>query len=292
MRKEYLPSKQFMVRTGVLIAGIVVIFSIYKISVYFKNKSDQKDATMPLNVKDIVQKDSNKNGIPDWEETLWGLDPQGDGPSNKEFISIKKQALTPPEEIGDKNDEKPLSENENLSREFFAVIMSLQQTNNLDSISMQAIADAIGKKIVASSLADIYIRSMLTIKETTSESTSNYFDSFKNLTLAYKDKNIGDELIFIAEALQNNDPQALEVVKTVATAYRSFGKELVKIPVPVKFAGTHLSLANNYEKTAQSIEGLAHILTDQITGMKALINYKKYSDALVADIKFLSDNLE
>ena len=64
----------------------------------------------------------------------------------------------------------------------------------------------------------------------------------------------------------------------------------MKIAVPAKISSIQLSLANNYEKTGRSIEGMTKMLTDQIGGMKALVNYNKYSSAIVADIEKMSDN--
>jgi hypothetical protein len=55
---------------------------------------------------------------------------------------------------------------------------------------------------------------------------------------------------------------------------------------------TVLGAANNYEKTGQTIKDLAKILSDPIVGMKALINYKKYNDALASDLEKISETLQ
>jgi hypothetical protein len=235
-----------------------------------------------------VQKDSNNNGIPDWEEILWGLDPSKNGPSNKEFITAKQEALS--KENGASVSSTNKTDNELLSQEFFATIMSLEQTGNLDDASMQSISDAIGQKIIADPIADVYTKDMLIVKTTTTSSAVKYYQDLKNLLTKYKDKDIGNELTFIAQGVQNNDPQALYLAGTIADQYKSFANELIKIPVPEAFAPKDLSLANDYDKVSQSITGLTQIISDPITGMKALINYKKYSDALVADITYFSDN--
>lgn len=91
--------------------------------------------------------------------------------------------------------------------------------------------------------------------------------------------------------MSTEDPQAFIEAEAVASAYRAFAKELIKIQVPTPLSTTHLSLANNYEKVAQSIEGMSQMLTDPMIGMKAIINYKKYTDALVSDIETLSKDL-
>lgn len=291
MDNKYLPSKQFVARIIIIAIIALIGFGIYGISKYFKNHPTKKALT-PLVIKDIVEKDSNVNGIPDWEESLWGLDPMKDGPSNKEFIEAKRATLAAQNGSATSGDANtPISGNDALSREFFAVIMSLQQTGNLDENSLQAVSDAIGKKIVVEPIADTYKKNMVTVEDNDDKSLNEYSDSLRKIFIKYKDKNIGDELSFIATALKDNDEGALRAVGTIASAYRSFGKELVKIPVPSDMLSAHLNLANDYENVALSIESLTKLLSEPISGMKGIVNYKKYSEELVTDIESLSDNL-
>ena len=92
MKKEFLPSKKFFIRLTVAIVLIIVGFLIYKVSIYFKNRNSNNIAKQ-VKVINQVQDDSNNNGIPDWEERLWGLNPNKDGEANKEFILNKRKTL-------------------------------------------------------------------------------------------------------------------------------------------------------------------------------------------------------
>lgn len=293
MNKKYFPSRKFVASVVIIIIAILIIFGVYEITTFFKHRIDQQKLPTKLLVKDLVQKDTNKNGIPDWEESLWGLDPNINGTSNKEFILSKREALAKDTSVPDIVDNTaPSKENEVLSQEFFAVVMSLEQTGNLDDASLKSISDAIGKKIDADPIADIYTKNMTTIIGESSIETVKYYTAYINLNNKYRAKNIGDELSFVATALRDNDQGALKLVGKVGEAYKSLGKELIKIPVPSNLLSIHISLANDYEKVAQSINGLTELLSNPIIGMRALINYKKYSDALVNDIGTLSDNFK
>lgn len=292
--KKYLPSKKFVSILLIIVVFIVLFFTIKGIISLFKNNKSTKANGEPTQmiVGDVIQKDSNNNGIADWEEYLWGLNPNKNGPENKEFILSKKKALAQDGNISIPDDSTSITENEILSREFFATIVSLQQTGELNEASIKSVSDAIGQKIEATPIDNIYTKNMLTIKNDSAAANTSYFNAFSSLVTKYKDKDIGSELVLISQGIGNNDPQALSAAQTIASAYRSFGSELVKIPVPNSIFSIHLDLANNYEKTAQSIEGLAQTLSDPIIGMRAIINYKQYSDALVSDIKKLSEILQ
>lgn len=289
--RNYLPSKQFTVRVIILLAAVGLFFGIRAIIIYFHNKKELAKVPSKILVKDLVQKDTNENGIPDWEESLWGLDPTKDGPENKAVIIAKREELSKTAESDMILGNEPSKETENLSKELFAVIISLQESGNLDENAMKEISNAIGEKIVPSPIPDIYKENMIITRAATEKSLNDYYEAFKKLVDKYADKDIGNELIFISQGVKNNDPQAVSVVSDVALAYRAFGKELSKVPVPDSIAEYHLQLANDYEKVAQSIEGLAVLLDDPIIGMKSLINYKKYNDELVNNIQNISDNL-
>jgi hypothetical protein len=293
MNTKYLPSRKFVASVIIIVIGVSLIFGIYKLTIYLKNRVGAKKGASTIIVKDLVQKDTNQNGIPDWEESLWGVDPTINGASNKEFIVAERAKLAKngTQDFGPQFDQSAESaQNIELSREFFSVILSLQQSGNLDEASIQAVSDTLGQKITANPIPDIYTRKMLTVQTTTSTGTETYVKAVGALMNKYKDKGLGDELNLIAQGLMKNDSQATTLAGTTGKAYRSFGQELIKIPVPYSLIDLHLTLANDYEKVGQSVDGLTKILTDPIVGMKALINYKKYSDALVIDIGNLSDN--
>lgn len=292
--KKYLPSKKFIAIILIIVVFIALFFTIKGIISLFLNKRANKGQQTSLSIEtpaSISQKDSNNNGIPDYEEYLWGLDPTKNGKENKDLIDAKRKALTDSGAIIP-DDSEGITDNELLSRQFLATIVSLQQTGNLSPESMTSVSEALGKNIEAIPIADIYTSNMLTMVNDSTIANTSYRDALSNLITKYQGADIGSELTFIIQGLSNKDPQALYAATTVADAYQSFGKELIKIPVPKSLASIDLSMANNYEKTGQSIKGLAQMLSDPITGMRALINYKNYSDALASDLEKLSGILQ
>lgn len=288
MNKDYLPSKQFIYRAIAIVLILAIILGIYEIARYFGGKSKILPKSK-LVVKNLTEQDENNNTIPDWEEKLWGLDPTKNGAENKEFI-LAKRAIIAKDRPDLAGGDTPISENDALSRDFFSIIMSLQQGGSLDQSSIQAVSDAIGKKVEASPIDDIYTRDSVKVVESNTQSISDYYEAFINLVIKYGDKNIGDELIFINQGLVSKDPNAIKQINSISKAYKDFGAEFIKIPVPNTLVAPHISLANNYAKVGISIDGMTNLLGDPLNGIKSFMNYKKYSDALEIDIDRVSGN--
>ena len=289
--KKYLPSRKFIATLLVIVVFIALFFTVKEVISLFRSKKGvtlgNKGSLIETTPASLIQKDSNNNGIPDYEEYMWGLDPTKNGPGNKEYITTKRNALVASGDITAPDDSEAITDNDILSRQFLATIISLQQTDQLDTDSMNSVSEAIGKNIEATPIPDIYTSNMLTLVNDSTSLNATYSDALSALINNYADANIGSELTFIIQGLSNKDPTALYAAVTVGDAYQSFGSDLMKIPVPKSLASIVLSVANNYEKTGQSIKDLAKMLSDPLIGMKAIINYKNYSDALASDLEKL-----
>lgn len=282
--KQYLPSPQFTKNVIVLFVLFAIIFTITKVIPMIRNRVAQNKLEKTLMVKDLVVQDQNKNGIQDWEEALWGLDPSKDGPSNREYILGKKKALNK-----DTLPEGELTEDDKMTREFFALIVSLQQSGNLNEASMKALAESISNKVSTEDINDIYTENMLRVEGTTPATLRTYHNNLQKVNSKYKNNYIGEELALIGQAIANNDGQALRIAILTADDYRAFGKDLMSIKnVPSSLVKLHLELANNYEKNAQAIEGMSVILDSPIGGINYFVKYKKYNDSLVSTIEKLT----
>ena len=291
--KKYLPSQKFITLILTIIVIAILYFVIKGAISFFVNKNSANNPNEPKKLiigtaQSIAQKDSNNNGIPDYEEYLWGLDPKITGPENKEFILAKKKTLQEKGVITNIDDSSTISDNDNLSRQFFATIISLQQTGELNQESMDSVSNALGSNITPTPIPDIYNINMLTIVDDSDKAKSEYHDEIANLINQFKDANIGSELTFIIQGINNKDSQALYAAVTVGQAYQQFGDRFIMIPVPRSIIPAHLSAANNYEKVGKSILDLSKVLNDPLLGMKAILNYKNYSDALASDLEKIS----
>jgi hypothetical protein len=293
--KKYLPSKKFTYSLLVIIVILALfflvkeLFSLVKNSIESKKSAEEKTG---VTVEEIVQEDSNNNGIPDWEEYIWGLDPTKNGPENKEFVLAKKKSLTESGSILESVSNKEVSDNELMSRQLLATVIALQESGQLDDQTVNTISNAIGQNIIAEEIPDTYFLNDLSIIPSSAQSEGLYYRNFVDVYQKYQDKDIGSEIVLISQGLGSNDVQALRTAKTIAECYREFAGELAQIEVPSSLKDTHLKLINNLVKVASSIEGLTMSMADQILGMKSIIQYNKYSEDLISNIDELSSILQ
>lgn len=290
MDKKYLPSKKFTSRLIILTLTLLAGFLISEVSPEIKERIENNKRNKKLSVKELVYKDSNENSIADWEESLFGLDPKGDGEENKKIIEEKRKELNINTENIESND---LSKNDILSRELFSIISTLDQTGNLNKDSIENLSKALNEKLNSDPILDIYTKNDLSTTKQESENISNYYNQFGEIAIKYENTEIGNELAYISQGLLNQDQKAIDIAREIAKEYQNFSKELIAIKnIPTSISGTHLKLANDYYKTGISIERMAVMLEDPLFGMNAVADYKNFSDSIIKNLEDIGDFFE
>lgn len=285
INKKYLPSEKFIIRIVIIIIGITFVLGIYELSRFLINKikKEGRQSIKSLLISDQIEKDSNNNGIPDWEESLWGLDPKKNGRENREIILDKKSALSPSQ----KN--ISVSDNEMLAREFFAVISSLTEEGNIDNVTLEEINSGVSKTIEPPILPDVFTRDMVNIVEDTPANIDIYLEKLISITKKYEESDdVGKELVFISQGILNQSEEAMYAAKLVSNSYQLLGIDILNIPTPTSIVNISLEIANICYKQSISINGMSQTIEDPIIGMQSLLNYKKYHDMLLKNIKNIS----
>src|SRR3989338_949734 len=151
------PPKKFAL---IVVAVFGAVLAIFLLSYSIKNRQTAqipqqqavKDTATKETLNSLVVKDSDEDGIPDWEEPLWGTDPtkkdsDDNGIEDKVEIDAKKATLT---ENGADSSTEELNETQKFARDFLTVFMALKQSGNLSqdildnfstSLSEQALQD-------------------------------------------------------------------------------------------------------------------------------------------------------
>ncbi|MDB5188689.1 MAG: hypothetical protein JWM92_287 [Candidatus Nomurabacteria bacterium] len=267
------PSKQFLIRGGIALA-IVIVILIFQTN-WFRSIFHKKPvAKAPVVVGDLIAKDSNGNGIPDWEEKLWGLDPTvlyTDGKSNVEIINEKKAAAG----ITDDSNTGPLNQTDQIAQSLFSLTSAVGQsdTPNPDS-TIQSAAANLGASVQIHAVDDHYsLKNIQTVK-TTAQSLRTYQKSLTAVLATYN-SNTAD-INVVVQALQTGDFSSLPQLADTAVTYRNFAQTISHIPVPVGAAQFQLDIMNGFYGMADSFQYLVEIQDNSIEGLSGIVAYRKY----------------
>ena len=291
---KYLPSKKFILILSVIIVLAVVIFVIFFMSSSGENfiTGDKSDSALKIEnqtIVDLIQNDSDGDGIADWEEALWGTDKNkkitfNDMP-DATYIQNKKKEL----KIEQSVNETKLTETEKFAREFFSSYSAMKSSGQIDSDTINSFSNALGQKIVNPSLIDYYKETDIKTSALDNFATKQkYYQDMQNLFKSYQSVGLGDELDIISKELASNSANGTagnidqdSKLSTIANAYQDFAKKIVEMSVPQSLAIYHLLIANSSNNTGVSVSSMEKIIDDPIVGLSGLSQYQKYSDDLV-----------
>ena len=299
--KKYLPSKKFTIIMG--ISSVILLF-IFLIFFLLSNKENffNKNKNARLNVEnqtvlDFIQKDTDLDGIPDWEEALWGTDKNkkmsfGETPDNV-YIENKKKELNIEQELNDTT----LTETEKFAREFFTAYTALKSSGEIDDITINNFSNALGQKIINPNLIDKYLKENVKIGNTDNiTAKEKYYETIKNLFESYVETGLGEELEIINNGLitYNSTNQNLEQDKllNIAIAYKEFSEKVMDTSVPESLVEYHLQIANSSNNLSISVSNMAKVTNDPIVGLSGISQYQKYSEDLVQAVEDLESILE
>lgn len=290
--KQYLPSKHFVRVVGSGAAFALVLFLIFGVGNGKENfsKSKTKNINKVSSVSDLLQIDTDGDGVMDWEESLWGTNKSNPSTYNDTpdavYIKQQKEALN----IEDNADTKGLNETEEFAREFFASYTALQ-TYGTDSTNISNFSRSIGERIGDPNLEDVYSANDIKPAGSGKTDINNYYNSVQSLFDKYRNSGMGNEVNIVnAEIVAQSSGGSTDYsqLNSISKSYKNFAAELIKIPVPNTYSTYHLGMANAAYNTGVSISSLVKVSDDPLVGLAGLAQYQKYSD----DLALTTANLE
>lgn len=290
--RPYLPSKKILLLLGgcILIVGAIIFISNFDRVKTLVAVKQAKSELGTGSVADFVGQDTDGDTIADWEEPLWGTDPNnpdtnGDGISDGEEVKQKKTALqSNPETQAEYN------ETELLSQELFTLINSLSASGALTDEAMQNIANTFVQNTIAEEVApDAYTRSMLDISYNSgSASLRTYQNALEKTISPAIEKGVGQEMQAIASGIYLGDASFFQNLAVAGDVYLQTSKALIAIPnIPSTVASYHLALANDMEKIGMSLKSMTDMIDNPAAGLGAFVSYQNYTDSLIRNINGL-----
>jgi len=299
--QKYLPSKKFIYSIIILVILGVLFFIISgliskKNHFSASNKKNQLQ-TGNLTINDLLKKDSDGDGVADWEEALWGTDLNNKASFNETpdaiYIKNKRDELKLASGDNLNQNNGTLSETDKFAREFFASLSAMKQSGQIDKNAINNVSASLGQKIVDPMLLDKYSIKDIKIDENDGiDRQKIYYQNAAKLFEGYKKNGVGNELemvsnIVVASSGVENDPDSASKLEEIANLYQEFAQKVTEIPVPESLIKYHIEIINDANNTGIAVSNMAKVVDDPIVGLSGLSQYQKYSDELVLSVENL-----
>lgn len=290
-------------RIWLSLSFVVVIILLFSFSTRstIKNQAGQESGLVYSNktLSDVVNIDSDLDGVLDWEEGLWGTDPfkkdtNGNGIEDSIEIANLKREESGTINLNTQNPVGPLTKTENFSRELFSTLATLNQVKELDQDTLDQFNASLIQQIENSgtetkvsfseikTTGDNSLKAITDYRNNLVNISKKYPTIFKNnLSPAYS-INIIFVNVFQKFLTNENNEKALLSFDPVIKELRGMVSDMKKISVPTNFSVLHLNLTNAFQAVAGDLNDLKSITNDPIVAMRAASSYRE-------DITFLEE---
>ncbi len=291
---KYLPSKNFLKFFGIvilIIGGIWLISYLFSPKTTYEKKGGEEELTT-LTENSVYTLDTDKDGIYDWEEGLWGTSPtqfdtNGDGASDGDEIRLKKEEIKRKNNTSDEEPEEDLNQTEVFARQFFATASLVNQQGGLTPEMLKSFSDSFGQSITSAAIPDPFTLLDIELKSVTAS------DYKKSLDLAYKNLvKSGLDDLSIVYRFASGEVAASDDLDKLIFFYQELSNNLLQTPAPHNAAGIHLAMANNTAKMSLSLINIRSMNEDPLTALTGLRQYSEYSKALEDTLYSLADYLQ
>ena len=318
----YLPNKKIWF----LLAFILLVFAGWFYFSGYKNRqiqyiAEQEKSPLAVVLEQTSQldKDTDGDGLKDWEELLWKTDPNkadtdGDGTNDNEEITLNRNPLKagPNDKISEKEDlvaqEKAVSDsNQNTltaayARKFLTDYMALkQQKGELTDLDKQNLVNSFMDNIEPLAVVDQYNASDIKITADTNDSVKKYAEEMKKVFIVEKHTTVNEPVAFesFMKAIKNKDEKEtqkyIDILEYSVSNYEELVKRLISISTIKIFSKHYIEMINGLNNVEFAVKNMKLAPVDPVKAMmgKKLydIELQRVSDAM-SNIQNIFDEYE
>ena len=270
----------------VIIASIVIAVASILISVYFRFFDEGEKNAEPKSgyseTASLTSKDSDGDGLFDWEETLWRTnvnekDSDGDGDSDGDEVRINRNPLKKgPDDKFTAEELKAIelqtsdiygkTETEKFSREFLVkYLISKKQDEELTEEDRKKLIDGLIEAYSKSLTAKTYSKSDLKISpDESATSLRNYGNKLGALFIVNSPQRFSNEMASFKAFLESENPISLREIDPLIKSYKAVLTGSLALDVPENAFIIHLAFINGLSQYIESLEALRAGDTDAL----------------------------
>jgi len=252
--------------------ALIVILGAFGYKYANLNQTSYEQGRLKVVARSIIEKDTDGDGLKDWEEALWGTDPHnpdtdGDGTSDGEEVKSNRD----PTKAGpdDKLDidavlkPKPttveLSVTDKFSRDLFARYFAVKnQSGTISADEEDKLVDNLLTDYDLPKTKRYQLSDILVSPDNSKEAIRLYGNTIGVAIRANTGRETSNELAIFEEAVTKNRAELLTELDPIIKKYRGIALAVLAIRAPIGAEELELRLINRLEDVA-----------DNVTSMKA-----------------------
>ena len=284
--------------TVAFVVIVILLFSLNTKST-IKNQAGQSTGLVygDKTLSDVINTDSDLDGVLDWEEGLWGTDPSktdsdDDGvPDGTEINQLKGGDTLSSDSVLE--EEENLTETDKFSREVFTTVATLSQSGTLTQETLDGLGSSLAQQIENPTVGKVFLFSDIkTTGNNTAESARIYLNSLdsilKQQNLLYK--NGYDGIVYtinvtFSDVLQKYllDPEsdkAFSGLTQITKEIENTIKSMKGLIVPSGLSVIHLDILNSFQRILENMTNVKLAIKDPIVAMGGASKYEENGLAL------------
>lgn len=289
----------------IIIIGAIVVFSERPST--HTVEADNEGLTVVRKNTDIL--DSDRDGLPDWEEALWNTDiynadSDGDGLNDGEEVDIGRHpgVAGPNDQLEDLRsapevEREPLTNDtvftktKKASINLLADYLRTKQFGTFDDTSIESLALEFAKNVDPDPAVEHYERELTVTDDESNNSLRLYGNAIWDIAVSVP-YSPGEELAIVEQMVKTNDDELAGKLDPIADNYERVALELIATTVPEPFVEKHLSIINGYEELVRNIRTMKVSVADPALGLSVLVDHPNAVDKVVTSFSAISGELK
>lgn len=265
-----IPSKKVfaLILVSISLVTCAFVFAEYKNETDTASTYTAQNQTTNLVAGTIdTYKDTDGDGLKDWEETLWGTDPKV---ADAEKLNKNKTPTAKKTEN--------LTATDKLARSFFSQYMNLKEVGlQNDKDSQENIA-----KGIFSDTNFVQAPKPYTEKDIRISTTVTLRDYGNTVGAIFKNNAVQgrNEAAILKDALTADNPEMLKELDPILASYRTIQTGLRNIQVPPAAATAHVHLLNSMSQIIFVVDLFTKTFTDPVVGIQGTALYQQTFQSL------------
>lgn len=310
MQLNLTSNKKRILLSITFVVVLVLLFSLNTKST-IKNQAGQSTGLVygDKTLSDVVNTDSDLDGVLDWEEGLWGTDPlkvdsDSDGvPDGTEINQLKGTETITSGSVLD--EEEVLTETDRFSREVFTTVATLSQSGTLTQETLEGLGSSLATQIENPTVSKVFLFSDIkTTGNNTKESARIYLNSLESILkkqpLLYKEGYDGIVYtinVTFSDVLQKYllDPEsdkAFTGLNQITKEIENTITSMKGLTVPSGLSVIHLDILNSFQRILENMTNTKLAIKDPIVAMGGASKYEENGVALESALNRLKVAIE